>query len=175
MGIPQALILACDLTPDGTRLGPKSIARLERGLLHAQETGEQLVVAGSWSPRHPQQPVAMAEMMADWLRGRGYADTVVRHATRFNTRGELDVVPDADSVISDSLHLKRVRIMIRQMYGRRKARDVNYVPTTETSMTTKGRMLEPLKCAFLFTPLWFQDGVIYLLHRTPLRRINLSY
>ncbi|OGG88773.1 hypothetical protein A2592_03115 [Candidatus Kaiserbacteria bacterium RIFOXYD1_FULL_42_15] len=175
MGIPQALILACDLTPDGTNLGQKTIARLERGLRHAQETGERLIVAASWSPRHPQQPSAMAEMMASWLKEHGYTDTVVRQATRFNTRGELDVVPDVDSIISDPLHLKRVRIMIRQMYGRRKARDVNYVPTTETSMTAKGRLLEPFKCAFLYMPLWFQDGVIYLLHHSPLRRINLSY
>ncbi|PIR95454.1 hypothetical protein COT93_02280 [Candidatus Falkowbacteria bacterium CG10_big_fil_rev_8_21_14_0_10_37_18] len=175
MGILQALILACDLTPDGTNLGPKTIARLERGLQHAQETGEQLVVAASWSPRHPQQSVTMAEMMALWLQEHSYTDTVVRNATRFNTRGELEASHDVSSIISDPLHLRRVRIMVRKMYGRQKARDINYIPTDESGMTTKGRFLEPFKCGFLYFPLWFQDGVIYLLHHTPLRRINLSY
>ncbi|MFN3188099.1 MAG: YdcF family protein [Candidatus Paceibacteria bacterium] len=175
MGNPHALILACDLTPDGTKLGPKTIARLERALQHVQETGERLVVAASWSPRHPQQSVSMAKMMAAWLQERGYAETVVREATRFNTRGELEVSPDVSSIISDPLHLRRARIMVRRMYGCQKALDIKYVATEATTMTTKGRLLEPLKCAFLYTPLWFQDGVTYLLHRTLLRRINLSY
>lgn len=174
-----ALILGCDLTPDGIDIGPLTIARLVRALKHHEVTGEQLVVAAAWSPRHPKQKSTMANLMSKWLRENGYFDALVLEAKRFNTRGELQAWFASDrvcsSIISDPLHLRRTKIIVRKMKGKQFADSLSYVPTEETAMTAKGQMLEPLKRAFLYLPFWAQDGVIYLLHNTPLRKINLSY
>jgi len=174
-----ALVLGCDLTPDGSDIGPLTIARLARALQHHKETGEQLVVAASWSPRHPKQKFTMANLMSGWLRENGYFDALVLEAKRFNTRGELQAWFASDrvcsSIISDPLHLRRTKIIVRKMKGKQFADLLVYVPTEAPAMTVKGQMLEPLKRAFLYLPFWAQDGMIYLLHNTPLRKINLSY
>lgn len=174
-----ALVLACDLTPDGQALGPATLARLQRGLTYARETGVRLVVAGSWSPRHPQQSKPMAEMMADWLVVQGQIDVCVLRARVFNTRGELSVacqLTSLQAIISDPLHLKRVKIILQRLKGCDYAESLEYVPTPETSMTDRGQSLELAKCAFVrYCPFWLQDVTIFLLHHTPLRRINLSY
>lgn len=174
-----ALVLGCELIPDGSDIGPQTVARLVRALKHHKATGEQLVVATSWSPRHPLQNITMATLMSQWLEKKGYCDALVLEAKRFNTRGELQAWFASDrvcsSIISDPLHLRRTKIIVRKMKGKDFADTMNYVPTEATAMTAKGQMLEPLKRAFLYLPFWAQDGVIYLLHNTPLRKINLSY
>ena len=174
-----AIVLGCDLTRDGSGIGPQTVARLVRALKHHEATGEQLVVAASWSPRHPLQNFTMATLMSQWLEKKGYLDALVLEAKRFNTRGELQAWFASDrvcsSIISDPLHLRRTKIIVRKMKGKQFADSLSYVPTEETAMTAKGQMLEPLKRAFLYLPFWAQDGVIYLLHNTPLRKINLSY
>jgi len=174
-----ALVLGCDLTPDGADIGPMTIARLARALQHHEATGEQLVAAASWSPRHPKQKFTMANLMSNWLRENGYFDALALEVKLFNTRGELQAWFDSDrvcsSIISDPLHLRRTKIIVQKMKGKDLADRMNYVPTEAGAMTAKGRMLEPCKRAFLYLPFWAQDGVIYLLHNTPLRKINLSH
>ncbi len=147
-----ALVLACDLTKDGQELGPKTILRLKRALKHHHDTHERLVVAASWSPSHPTQPKPMADMMAAWLYEHGCSDVCIRTATLFNTRGELREffsLSSPNSIISAPWHLKRVKLLIAQDYGRGSVDMLTYVPVEEHVMSTKERfLLEPLKLSF---------------------------
>lgn len=147
-----ALVLACDLTPDGLELGPKTILRLRRGLAHALDTGDRLVVAASMSPRHPDQPKPMAEMMAEWLYTEGLQDVSVLRAPIFNTRGELRAfftLSDAEVIISAPWHLRRTKLLVWQEWGRKQMRSLQYIPVPEHRMSAKERfLLEPLKLSF---------------------------
>ena len=160
-------------------LGPQTVARLEHGLRFAAQKGCQLVVSAGYSPRHPRQPQSMAALMADWLVAHGAATPVVLEAKKFNTRGELRACEQAGFhprvIISDPLHLERTKILVRRMWGRSKAGLIEFEPTEAVAMTSRGQKLEPIKRAFLYLPLWLQDGITFLLHETPLRKVNLSY
>lgn len=173
------LVLACDLTSDGQTLGPMTIVRLERALRYVQGTDTCLVVAASWSPRHPKQPVPMAEMMAVWLRARGWHKIRVAQAKVFNTRGELNAawqLGPLSSIISDPLHLARVRILVERLRGKAYAEELEYVATDAMAITRRGQSLEMIKRAFVrYCPFWLQDAVIWLQHHTLLRHLNLSY
>jgi len=180
MGIRYALVLACDLTPDGTALGPQTILRLERGLRHAQSTGDRLVVAASYSPRHPQQPEPMAEMMATWLMERGYENVCVLRAPTFRTKGELAVFlsfPAAAVIISDPVHLTRTRALIERTHGRRVAERLEYIATDAPAMSRWGRRLEPVKLWYVrHIPLGIDDAVWRTVTWVTVRlKINLSY
>ncbi len=86
------LVLGCDLSEDGSELGPMSIARLEFALKYANSLSMILVLAAGMSPRpqHGNQKKTMAMMMADWLSQKNFYDVLVLRANVFNTRGELE-------------------------------------------------------------------------------------
>lgn len=144
-----ALVLACDLTPDGRQLGPRTILRLERAIEYVKKTGDFLVVAASRSPGHPMQPKPMASMMADWLREKGVFEICTLTAQTFNTRGELKAfftLPETSAIISAPWHLRRVRLLVWQEKGWCFMRRLKYVSVPKNTMSTKERfVLEPLK------------------------------
>jgi len=180
MGTSYALVLACDLTPDGTGLGPQTILRLERGLQYTQQTGDRLVVAASWSPRHPHQPKAMAEMMAEWLSERGCVDVCVLRARTFRTKGETAAflgLTDAVAIVSDPLHLVRTKALIARTHGRGVAERLRYVPTDAPAMSRWGQRLEPVKLWYVrHIPLAVDDVVWRTVTWVTVRlKINLSY
>ena len=159
MNISYALVLACDLLPDGSDIGPQTVLRLQRALQHWQETKEHLVVAASFSPAHPNQPTAMANMMCDWLKQHGCQDVVVLRAQMFNTRGETDAffeLQNANTIISAPWHLRRVKIQLISDYGRDFVSSLNFVSADEHKMSRKEKfVLEPLKLGFeAFTFKW---------------------
>jgi hypothetical protein len=182
VGIHYVLILACDLLPDGSDIGPVTIARLHEGLDHWVLTGATPIVAASWSPRHPAQRQPMSNMMANWLEAAGSNHVLVLEAKRFNTKGELEALShleiDRLSIVSDGLHLQRVQVLVQRMQekGLLKPFSVRYIATKKSSMTARGSTLEGVKKAFVqYVPFWVQDSIVFLLHKTPLRHINLSY
>jgi len=145
-------------------------------------TGAIPIVAASYSPRHVHQPVAMSWMMEDWLHDYGARDTKVLVADMFNTRGELQALEQLNishlTIISDFFHLERVDILVERMRFKKmlNVEHVTYIATPTSSLTARGRKLEGLKKSFIrFAPFWAQDKIMFLLHKTPLRHINLSY
>lgn len=180
MSTRYALVLACDLTPDGAALGPQTILRLERGLRHANETGDRLVVAATYSPRHPNQSEPMAELMATWLMERGCENVCVLRAPTFRTKGELAVflsLPAASVIISDPVHLARTRALIERVHGPEVAERLEYVPTEAPAMSRWGQRLEPMKLWYVrHVPLSIDDAVWRTVTWVTVRlRINLSY
>lgn len=182
MSDAYGLVLACDLTPDGLGLGPNTILRLERGVAHHRETSEPLLVAASWSPRHPNQPNLMGHMMNEWFFANGCSSVVTLLAKVFNTRGELLATNELSisklTIISDELHLQRTKILVERMQrkGMLQSMVVVYKSTDKSAMTAKGAKLEPLKRFFIRrAPFWLQDVVIFVMHKTPVRHFNASY
>lgn len=156
-----ALVLACDLIGDGNQLGPKTILRLERAVEHHRATGDTLVVAASFSPDFPQQRRGMAVMMAEWLNNVGCTNVIVLSAETFNSRGEVKAFFDYETqgtrtIISAPYHLRRVRMIIRKMYGPIFGPDkvfyTKYVKVTKDKLSVKEYFLEPLKLLHVFLP-----------------------
>ncbi len=184
MHVSYALVLACDLLLDGSDIGPKTILRLEQGLQHWKKTGEHLVVAASFSPHHPTQPTAMANMMADWLKVHGCTDVVVLRAKMFNTRGETDAffqLKGASTIISAPWHLRRVKVQLWSDCGLKFVRSLNFVSADRHTMSRKERFfLEPSKLAFEVITIkwprtarnWLWDKIVRLLL---LGGVSLSY
>ncbi len=162
MQCSYVLVLACDLSSDGTQLGPHTIARLKRGLEYWKNTDEKLVLAASMSPRHPNQPHIMAVMMAQWLHEHGCVDVCILCAETFRTKGEVNEflkLDGAKGIISDALHLKRTKALIRRTHGKRVAEQLLYICTEESAMTEKGARMEPLKLLYArYFPLWLDDA-----------------
>jgi hypothetical protein len=186
MGISYALVLACDLLPDASDVGPKTIIRLKRALTHWKETGEYLVVAASFSTAslHVNQSTAMANMMADWLKERGCTEVVVLRALMFNTRGETDAFFELEhslTIVSASWHLRRVKIQLLSDYGFTFVRSLSFVSVDQHQMSRKEKfILEPLKLGFeVFTFKWRRSARNWLWNKIVrlLKRfgISLSY
>lgn len=156
--LKSALVLAQDMNEEGTDIGPRTKTRLTRALQHWYETGEQLVVGAGMSPRHPNQPQLMAEMMHDWLVEKCCTGIAVLHnASLFNTEGEIKaffhpkndmLVGYRSSVISASWHLVRVRDQVRSFFGRETLEQLNWISVPDNKMTKKDRLLEPIKRSF---------------------------
>lgn len=173
------LVLGRDLTEDSLSLGPNTILRLQRALTHSAETGETIVVAAGWSPTHPNQIQTMAEMMRDWLISSNNIAVVVLHALQFNSRGELEVflkMEGAVSIITAPWHHLRVRLLVRQIAGRRVASQMNYVDSDD-KMSPKDKKLEPKKLLFLrIVPPFLQPLVWRTVTRILTKRgVRLSY
>lgn len=152
MSITYALVLACDLLPDGSNIGPKTIMRLECALQHWELTGEHLVVAASFSPRHPYQAKRMSGMMADWLEEHGCTDVIIFQAEMFNTRGETDsffTLDNARTIISAPWHLRRVKVQLLSDHDSDFVKALQFVPVEKNRMSMKEKfILEPLKLGF---------------------------
>lgn len=184
MSISYALVLACDLLPDGSDIGPKTILRLRRALLHWEETGDCLVIAASFSRNHPKQRTAMGNMMADWLHAHGCYDVVVLRALMFNTRGETDAFFELvgfKTIISASWHLRRVKIQLKSDFGSAFVKQLNFVSADAHQMSLKERfILEPSKLIFECVTFkwprparnWLWDKIVGLFSSTGIR---LSY
>lgn len=177
----KALVLGQDLNEEGTDIGPRTVLRLREAFSHYQRTGEVLVVAAGFSPRHKNQKVTMAQMMAEYLWSLGECKVLVLEARLFNTRGELEaffLLEGARTIISAPWHLRRVRIMIDQEFGRGRLETLRFVAVEKNVMTFKERFfLEPLKCLFVrFVPndkrdkLWYKATFI-----SKKMGINISY
>ncbi len=178
------LVLACDLSDDGSELGPVTITRCQKALEHISEYGGEIVVAAGFSPRpqHANQPKAMSAMMADWF-DQHMVRVEVLEADRFNTRGELQEFSDFlgknawchVGIISGASHLDRAKILLEKIDDVLAMR-VELIPSQQgKSMTLRGRRLETIKIQYAKLPLVVQDTVTFLLHKTPLRWLQLSY
>jgi hypothetical protein len=175
-----ALVLGCDLTPDGTALGSQTISRLERGLRFAETSGYRLVVAAGHSPRHSKTLPTMAELMDTWLQARGYGEALVLCATQFRTKGEVVAfmaLPEAGAIISDQVHLDRTRDLIARLYGSAIADSLCYIPTDGVAMSERARRLEPVKRFYIRHVPLFLDDVIWktVTWVTVRMKLNLSY
>ena len=176
---PHYLVLGCDLSEDGSELGVVTVMRLQYALEFVSEYGGILVLAAGFSPRpwHTEQKVTMAQMMADWLAKRMFTAVVLRHASRFNTRGELEEflsVKDAAGLISDASHVDRA-LKLAKKINPRLAPQLRKISVPGGAMTEKGSRLEPVKNLYSSLPLWVQDVATFLMHRTLLRHIQLSF
>lgn len=110
------------------------------------------------SPRHPNQPRLMADMMHDWLVDHGCTGVLVlRNATQFSTVSELKAFFSSEnrkqlgrrsSIISAPWHLKRTRIQVEIFWGRKRVEKTNWVNVPNNLMTIKDRLFEPLKTFF---------------------------
>ncbi len=157
------LVLGCDLSADGTALGPRTVGRLEVAILHYQlYPGRfKLVVASSRSPYHPNQEKTLGQMMAEYLRSKGCLEVTVLPAKEFNTCGEISAFieflwerdEENGFIVSASFHLKRVEVMLRRMYPQvMLPKHIRYLPVLDEQPTRKDKLLEPLKTAQIYLP-----------------------
>ena len=176
---PHYLVLGCDLSEDGSELGVVTVMRLQYALEFVSECGGVLVLAAGFSPRpwHSEQKDTMAQMMADRLSQRMFSDVVVRQASRFNTRGELEEflsIEGAAGIISDAHHVERAMKLAYKINPSLALR-LQKISVPGGAMTENGSRLEPLKNLYSSLPLWVQDVATFLMHRTLLRHIQLSF
>ncbi len=166
--VKSALVLAQDLNEEGTDIGPRTVIRLTQALSHWHNTGEQLVVAAGMSPRHPDQPRLMAEMMHDWLMYHGCTRVAILHdAPQFSTVGELkaffnpanrELVGQHSSIISAPWHLRRTRIQVKIFWGQERVDSMHWVEVLNNPMTLKDRIFEPIKTFFWwYTKDWSEE------------------
>lgn len=136
------LILACDLTPDGLSLGPRSVTRSRCGSEYAASIGASICVAATFSPDHPGQQLPMSTLMKDELAS--YTSQQVydlQGEGEFNTRGEarkfidfaqkMKVPLGRLSVSSAWWHIKRVPLIFEQEFGREVSDIIHFQPTAE--------------------------------------------
>ena len=153
-----ALVLACDLAGDGNELGLKTVARLSWALEYQRYTRVTLVVAASFAPNFPKQRESMAQMMARQLFAWGCKDVCMLKATEFNTRGELAAffqlrTSGQRSIISAGYHLRRTKLLVRQMYGKEVAQSISYIVVESEKASVKEKyLLEPLKLIHVYLP-----------------------
>ncbi len=160
-----ALVLGCDLSSDGKRLGPRTIARLEEAYSSLETGCKNIVITAGISPYHHGKKETMAEMMYNWLflRGCPGEDVIVLRAKTFNTRAELEAFFEflrgldnpavSISIFSSSQHLRRTRLLVAQMYGLDVANSIEYHPVKGESINFRNRfILEPLKLVYLYLP-----------------------
>jgi hypothetical protein len=156
------LVLACDLTDDGSALGWHTLARLEAAVSWQQRTGGVLVVAATRSPYHSDQTATMAVMMALWLREQGVTEVCVLDAATFNTRGELAafmaVPAKSRTIISAWWHVPRVKVIVRQMFGAGRYRQTLFVSAWDDRPTPKQLVLEPVKYVHVALPERWRNG-----------------
>lgn len=180
--LKSALALGQDLKEEGTDIGPRTIIRLERALSHWRDTGEQIVVAAGMSPRHPDQPCLMADMMHDWLVEQGCTRVaVLRNATLFNTEGELKaffsptndvIVGCRSSIISAPWHLVRVRDQVKAFFGREIVKDLKWIDVPLNVMSRKDRILEPIKRLFFLSTKHLPDETRHRLWHSGIQTLN---
>lgn len=182
-----ALVLACDLVGDGNELGPKTIRRLLQGVEHHRATGDTLVVAASYSPDFPEQRKSMAVMMAEWLNAVGCTNVVVLNAKTFDSRGELRAFyeyaelnhePEL-TIISAGYHLRRVKLIIREMYGPivgpGLVYNTRFVRATADKLSGKEFILEPLKLVHVYLPPGWRDRAVRAVRAVRALGINPSW
>ncbi len=136
------VVLGCDLTHGGEKLGPETIARCECALGRYQ-----VLALGGGNPvlvmspgmankrRYPKQKETMAIMMAKWFLARGvHADALhyVFSPHTWSTRAEVRtalhyiifwckdlVVPfNAVEFVSSTYHLRRIRLVAERVWAR---------------------------------------------------------
>ena len=148
-----ALVLGCDLTKEG-RLGPHTIARLDRALDWHLEHRYPIMVAAPRSPYHPRLPVTMAELMAEYLARRRCYNIILGLAPSFDTRGELTALQEVTAkkyvIISAWWHLPRTRVIAWQVMGI--TAPVKLVPVWSDRPTVKQVLLEVPKFVHVFLP-----------------------
>lgn len=153
-----ALVLAQDLSADGTQLGPRTIMRLEAALKYCEENDARPVVAAGVSPNHPQQRRSMREMMWEWFIEHGRSDVfVTSDPPMFNTLGELMALYNDHSewfsngtlsIVSAPWHLRRVKLLIRILNSRNENLTFTPVKVEGNKMSPWDVLLEPLKLAY---------------------------
>jgi len=153
-----ALVLACDLTPEG-ELGTHTIARLERGLLwHKENPAATLVVTAGNSPYHPLLSITMAELMLEWLVRRHCYRVKVGLAPTFDTRGELLALQQIEAIryviISAWWHIPRVRLIARQVFG--SSASLEFVSAWSDRPTLKQLVLELPKYIHIMLPISYR-------------------
>lgn len=137
------VVLGCDLSDRGTKLGPETIARCE----HALKRYQELVAEGSYvvlimSPgmanmgHYSQQKDTMAIMMADWFSERALSYgrlhcvfSPLTWGTRAEVRTALDYVLFLSQngeipfkqieFVSSAYHLRRVRLLAKRIITQR--------------------------------------------------------
>lgn len=178
---PSALVLARDMTNDGSGLGPNSKLRVLRAFEHWLETGEQLVFAAPRSPRHDTK-TSLGQMMANLLETLGCEDYRVVTGTRFNTRGEIEGVELASdielrSIIAAPWHLKRVALIVEQLCGPERLAGLNLVESDDPMSFQDWLWRERAKRMFIrHVPVGRQAQIFNGVTRVTTKLgINLSY
>jgi len=118
----------------------------------------------------------MAQMMADWFAERQFESVRVLKASRFNTRGELAEflkLENPAGIIGDAQHLDRALILAGKIHPQ-KSKGLQLIPVPGGALTPRAALLEPIKKRYASLPLWVQDSATFILHKTPVRRIQLS-
>lgn len=181
----KILVLANDMTHNGMNVGPFTRLRIEAGLRYALEYGHGILFIAGRSPRHLDQSQSMAALMAQELAGMKYGHQIQccthEGASEFRTVGEIDAALSAygeelTAIVSDRVHLRRVKLILIKRHGREVADRIKLVPTSTRSMSIKARLLEPLKCLYMRLAPVEDARLWHTLNRILLRwGINVSY
>ncbi len=173
------LVLGCEVEKSKSGkyvLGVRTKARLTTGFVFLKTLGRGvIVVAATRPPLFPDMEVTMASLMKDWLLEAGCTeDEVVElDAESLNTRGELKAfipyvqnVQERDggvawlNIVSEALHLRRVRMILGRMYGRQIAGSCMYLRTNPEENSLRNSFLEFCKRLYEWCPEQWRDWVL---------------
>ncbi len=173
------LVLGCEVEKSKSGkyvLGVRTKARLTTGFVFLKTLGRGvIVVAATRPPLFPDMEVTMASLMKDWLLEAGCTeDEVVElDAESLNTRGELKAfipyvqnVQERDggvawlNIVSEALHLRRVRMILGRMYGRQIAGSCMYLRTYPEENSLRNSFLEFCKRLYVWCPEQWRDWVL---------------
>ncbi len=162
------LVLGCEVEKSKSGkyvLGVRTKARLTTGFVFLKTLRRGvIVVAATRPPLFPDMEVTMASLMKDWLLEAGCTeDEVVElDAESLNTRGELKAfisyVRERNdevawlNIVSEALHLRRVRMILGRMYGRQIAGSCMYLRTNPEENSFRNSFLEFWKRIYVWCP-----------------------